>query len=129
GPIVAKVFASVVLAILAVRLWRHADTEIVAASGPISVGQVFVTTLLNPKALIFAFVIFPHVGLQETVRFIALFAILVIVIGCCWIALGRIIGGTAGRRATHRLIARCAAAALTVFAAIIAGSAASATLA
>jgi threonine/homoserine/homoserine lactone efflux protein len=123
GPIVAKAFASVVLAILAVRLWRRADNEIASASGPFSVGQVFVTTLFNPKALIFAFVIFPRSSLPETVRSFALFAILVIVIGCAWIGLGRVIRSSAGRRATHSLIARSAAVALTVFAAVIAGSA------
>src|SRR4051812_17528845 len=64
GPIVAKAFGSVVLVLLAVRLWRHAEAEIAAAVGPISVGQVFVTTLFNPKALIFAFVIFPRSDLQ-----------------------------------------------------------------
>lgn len=123
GAIVVKAFASFVLALLAVRLWRHADKEIAAASGPISVGQVFVTTMFNPKALIFAFVIFPRSNPQETVRFFALFVVLVIAIGCAWIVLGRVIRSSAGRRATHSLVARCAAVALTVFAAVIAGSA------
>jgi threonine/homoserine/homoserine lactone efflux protein len=123
GPIVAKAFASVVLILLAIRLWRHAGAEITVASGPISIGQVFVTTLFNPKALIFAFVIFPRSNLPDLVPLFALFAILVIGIGCAWIALGRVIGSSAGRRATHGLIARCAAVALTVFAAVIAGSA------
>ena len=123
GPIVAKAFASVVLILLAIRLWRHADAEMTVASGPISIGQVFVTTLFNPKALIFAFVIFPHSNLQDLVRFFALFAILVIGIGCAWIGLGRVIGSSAGRLATQSLIARCAAVVLTVFAALIAGSA------
>lgn len=123
GPIVARAFASVVLILLAIRLWRHAGAEMTVASGPISIGQVFVTTLFNPKALIFAFVIFPRSGFQETVRFLALFSMLVIAIGCAWIALGRVIGSSAGRRATQSLIARCAAVALGVFATVIAGSA------
>src|SRR3954452_12235842 len=65
GPIVAKAFASVILILLAIRLWRHAGAEVMVASGPISISQVFVTTLFNPKALIFAFVIFPHTGFRE----------------------------------------------------------------
>ena len=81
------------------------------------------TTLFNPKALIFAFVIFPRTNLHDLVRFFALFAILVIGIGCAWIGLGRAIGSSAGRLATQSLIARGAAVALTVFAALIAGSA------
>jgi threonine/homoserine/homoserine lactone efflux protein len=121
GPIVAKAFASVVLILLAVRLWRHAGAA-VAASGPISVAQIFVTTLFNPKALIFAFVIFPPSDLRKTVPFLALFSILVICVGCAWIGLGRLIGGSAGQRATQTLITRCAAVALTVFAVVIAGS-------
>ena len=123
GPIVAKAFASVVLILLAIRLWWRADAEMTVVSGPISIGQVFVTTLFNPKALIFAFVIFPRTNLHDLVRFFALFAILVIGIGCAWIGLGRAIGSSAGRLATQSLIARGAAVALTVFAALIAGSA------
>ena len=122
GPIVAKAFASVVLILLAVRLWRQASAEFATASGPISVAQVFVTTLFNPKALIFAFVIFPRTDLPGTVRYLALFSILVICIGCAWIGLGRVVVGSAGRRATQTLIARSAAVALTVFAVVIAGS-------
>ena len=108
---------------LAIRLWRCADADMMVASGPITIGQVFVTTLFNPKALIFAFVIFPHSHLQDLVRFFALFAILVIGIGCAWIALGGVVGSSAGRLATQSLIARCAAVTLTIFAVLIAGSA------
>src|SRR5882724_11505060 len=44
-PIVAKALTNIILILLAIRLWRHAGAEIMAASGPISIGQVFVTTL------------------------------------------------------------------------------------
>jgi threonine/homoserine/homoserine lactone efflux protein len=128
GPIIAKAFASAVLLLLAVRLWRHAGAELAAASGPISTGQVFVTTLFNPKALIFAFVIFPQTGLLQIGWLLGLFSILVIGIGCGWIALGRAIGSSAGRRATQAVIARCAAIVLGIFATVIGGSAAAAVL-
>ena len=44
-------------------------------------------------------------------------------IGCAWIAMGRVIRESAGKRATHSIIARCAAVVLGIFAAVIAGSA------
>src|SRR5262245_14691253 len=67
GPIVAAVpafgvvlRAAVVLYLihLAVSLWRHGESELMAR-GPISFQRVFVTTLLNPKAIIFAFTLLP----------------------------------------------------------------------
>jgi len=128
GPIIAKAFASAVLLLLAVRLWRHASAELTVASGPISAGQVFITTLFNPKALVFAFVIFPHAGVREIGWLLGLFSMLVIGIGCGWIALGRVIGSSTGHQATQALIARCAAVVLGIFATVIGGSAAVAVM-
>ena len=121
-PIVAKLVASLWLAITAVTLWRNGRNHAVSVA-PVSPAQLFVTTLLNPKALVFAFVIFPVGGVATFAESAAVFAALVGAIGT---------GSDFPRRrpvpvssgpATPRLIARIASIALCVFAALIASSA------
>jgi threonine/homoserine/homoserine lactone efflux protein len=88
-----------------------------------TVARLFLTTLLNPKALIFAFVIFPHTGLTTLTPYDAIFAALVAIIGASWILLGGLIASSAFGTATPRRISRIAAVALGVFATLIASSA------
>lgn len=68
GPLVAghaafgaalRMAAAGYLAWSAVVLWRTAGERFADAPRPISPRRVFTTTLLNPKALVFAFAIFP----------------------------------------------------------------------
>ena len=54
-----RVLCSLYLAQMAVWLWRSGEQEAAPASHPITFRQVFLTTLVNPKNLIFAFGIFP----------------------------------------------------------------------
>ena len=65
APVVAKALASVYLVWLAMRLWRDPGDAGVTDS-KISTSDVFLTTLLNPKSLIFAFVIFPSGSARES---------------------------------------------------------------
>ncbi|MCU0903303.1 MAG: hypothetical protein MUE83_05455 [Tabrizicola sp.] len=72
------------VALLAVRLWRVPDK---GAAGP-SVGarELFVTTALNPKALIFGLVLLPspdRLGAN-----LAFFAALVVLVAVLWAAVG-----------------------------------------
>jgi threonine/homoserine/homoserine lactone efflux protein len=67
GPIVARmpnfglalrIASGLYLLHVAWKLWGHTE-EMLLHKGGVSLRQVFVTTLLNPKALIFAFAIIP----------------------------------------------------------------------
>jgi threonine/homoserine/homoserine lactone efflux protein len=122
-PVASKLLASAYLAWTAVRLWRDGGAELMSVPAPASPARLFLTTLLNPKALIFAFVIFPHTALTTLAPYAAIFAALVAIIGAGWILLGGLIASSAFGTATPRRISRIAAVALGVFATLIASSA------
>jgi len=127
-PILSKIVASLYLAWSAVALWRQAAREALPGGTPISFRRVFVTTLLNPKALIFAFVIFPR-DPASLPAFAGLFSALVVGVACGWIALGSSLSRSAAGFATPARVSRLAAVALAVFASVIASSAIAAVLA
>lgn len=118
-----KLLASAYLVHCAVRLWRDAGAAIAGDPDPVSGRRLFTTTLLNPKALIFAFVVFPPAGLPAVAPHVALFALSVLAIGSLWIAFGAVASRSAGGVATPRRVSRLAAAALGLFATVIATSA------
>lgn len=102
----------------AVRLWRAPATA--ASGGSISPRQVFLTTLLNPKAIIFAFVLFPEEpGLSD----FSLFSAVLACVSLGWIIIGARLGRVPGLRIQPARIARVTAVVLTLFATATAASA------
>lgn len=118
-----KLAASLWLGCCALRLWREAGEAFEAGETPVSVRQIFVTTLVNPKALIFALVIIPQGPLAQTAPWLAGFSGLVVAVAIGWIGLGAMLARSAGRLATPRRIRRLAALGLAAFATLVAGSA------
>jgi threonine/homoserine/homoserine lactone efflux protein len=110
------------LAYCALKLWRGAGND-PALGAAISIRRVYLTTLLNPKALLFSFIILPRAPLAEAVTGLALFAALVVAIGSGWSLAGTLLTG--GRRPllSRHMVARLAAIVLAIFAGLIAGSA------
>jgi threonine/homoserine/homoserine lactone efflux protein len=104
---------------IAVRLWRH-DNSITDARMSIDVRSVFVTTLLNPKALIFALSIIPQ-DHPVLMGYFAAFAVAVPAVGLCWILIGRAIGAATGDRHVGA-VRKVASVALVGFAGLIAAS-------
>jgi len=82
------------VAVLAVKLWRVPE----AADGGRSVGgrALFVTTALNPKALIFGLVLLPHP--DHAAANIANFAFQVVAVALLWQAGGAFLGRSTGPR-------------------------------
>ena len=113
-----KIAMALYLVWLAVTLWRRPPAD-GPASAPVGLTAVFITTLLNPKALIFALAIFPQGN--NLIWHFAGFAVAALVTGTIWIAAGALLGAAAGGRS--RLLPRVAAVALVGFAAAIASSA------
>jgi threonine/homoserine/homoserine lactone efflux protein len=101
---------------LALRLWRRQDAGGTGASRLIGFRDVLVTTVLNPKALVFALAIIPLHD-QRAPAYLAAFVGMVIAIGGAWIALGAALArGLVGRQGTSPL-ARLAALVIVGFAA------------
>jgi threonine/homoserine/homoserine lactone efflux protein len=83
-----RVLSAVYLAGLAFRLWRAVPS---ADSSPITMGRVFVTTMLNPKVLIVGLVLMSlHPG--TAVVQLVVFSALVPVVAVAWISAGSLIG-------------------------------------
>ncbi|MCR6633269.1 LysE family transporter [Devosia sp.] len=121
-PIVAVVAKLVAVAFLywsAWKLWRNAGHADFGQRG-ITLGRVFVTTLLNPKALVFAFAIFPTVGFVERLPYDGVFALLVVMTAVGWMMLGSLAQrGSAGLLTSAR-VEQLTAVALVVFATVLA---------
>lgn len=117
--IALKVAVALYLVFLAIKLWRR-PIVIDGQAQPVTLANVFVTTLLNPKALIFALTVFPHepeLLLSRTLGFCAL----VLAAGGGWIVFGALLKGLNGPRAGY--IPRVASIVLIGFAGFILRSA------
>jgi threonine/homoserine/homoserine lactone efflux protein len=119
APTIAVVLRATVgayLILLAVRLWRHgADLR---SERMVTPPQVFLTTLLNPKALVFALGIVPF-GAPRVWPYLMGFTILLVAVALGWIAFGAQLGRLASARGRDGLIPRIAAAAVGVFAMLL----------
>ena len=110
-----KVAVAIYIIYLAIMLWRR-RIEVDGNVPAVTLASVFVTTLLNPKAVIFAVAIFPLDAELLASRTLA-FCVLVAGAGGAWIALGSMLR----KLETHHVayIPRIAALLLTVFAGFI----------
>ncbi|MCX7644574.1 MAG: hypothetical protein N2Z62_04665 [Rhodobacteraceae bacterium] len=102
---VLKVVAAAWVMTLAIRLWTPPAAA--AGGGAVGFGSVFVTTLLNPKALVFGLVLLPPPGDPAFAARLGLFCLMVAGVALAWGTAGslaRIGGNLAGRmRAIHRI--------------------------
>ena len=120
--IALRIAAACWVLFLAIRLWRLASTQQSHnGSSPVSVGQVFLTTVLNPKAPIIGLVIMPHGALGDIAPAIGLFSLLVAGAGTSFLVLGSLVGRTPVL--SPRLVYRVGAIFLVVFSLGLAGSA------
>lgn len=89
--------AAVWVAVLAMKLWRMPKTD--GAGGSVDARGLFVTTALNPKALIFGLVLLPSP--DRLVGNLAIFAALVALVALLWAGVGAVIraGGSRQPRA------------------------------
>jgi threonine/homoserine/homoserine lactone efflux protein len=74
------------IAFLSIKLWRSVSRG--ASHGRIGIREVYLTTLLNPKAMIVGLVLMPSGSLVDLAPWYAVFAALVAVIGSTWVAAG-----------------------------------------
>lgn len=81
--------------LLAYRIWHRPTDggEVVATVDP---QKVFLVTLLNPKAFVFALTIIP-VGHEAMHWYCAALAACIVLAGFCWIVVGHLLGSVVGR--------------------------------
>lgn len=81
--LVVALAAAVWVAVLALRLWRLPTGPV---KGSVGAKALFVTTALNPKALIFGLVLLPSP--DRLAGNLALFAALIVIVALLWAGLG-----------------------------------------
>ena len=118
----SKALACVWVVFLAYGLWISGQ-ETNKANPRVSVRQVFITTLLNPKAVIIGLVIMPHGSLHQTLPWFIVFAVMVTVAANAWICFGTVMRRTGKFEVYPRLVQRTAAGFLMLFAIILGTSA------
>jgi threonine/homoserine/homoserine lactone efflux protein len=91
-PVVALLAAAWV-AWLAFGLWRRPATGTTAA-GRVTARNVFVTTVLNPKALLFGLVLLPSP--TQLAAHLALFGIEIVAVAAAWAMLGSCLSARSG---------------------------------
>jgi threonine/homoserine/homoserine lactone efflux protein len=113
-----RVVFSLYLVLLAYRLWHERIKEVEYSARIVSGTKVFVTTLLNPKAFIFAFAVFPpFADMMQFGAYGAAFLLISLPISIAWIA----VGSSIGRFLTDEvrvLLPRLSATVLVVFAVV-----------
>lgn len=120
-----KGLCALYLIYLAVKLWREGSSALITSS-PVPFRRVFTTTLLNPKAVIFAFLILPHLAdrrLVEALPYLAGLCGLIVLVGGSWIGLGALLRAGANGAVSAGLVRRIGASALVVFAMVLGSSA------
>lgn len=116
----AKVAACLWVLFLACRLWFRQEAE--GKAREVTVVDIMVTTMLNPKALIIAVVVMPSGTFSELLPWLSLFSGLVVFAACGWITLGCSLSKGKSIALTPQAIQKIAATFLLLFAAILATS-------
>lgn len=112
-----RVLVAVYLLAAALELWRRRDVLEGPPAG-VRFERVFVTTLLNPKAIVFAFGVIP-LSAPNAAFYLLGFVGFVVLAALSWLAVGALVGRMATQPAS-RAIPRASALILTLFAGLIA---------
>lgn len=108
------------LLLLAARLWRRGGAVLAGGGKAVTPRQVFATTLLNPKALVFALGVVPF-GAPRPHLYLLAFAVVLAVVALCWIGLGAALGRAAAGTGRAGVVPRVGAAAVAAFAFVLVG--------
>jgi len=114
GAALLKIAAAVWVMFLALKLWGRGDTAV--ASSEVTARRVYVTTMLNPKALIFGLVLLPAPIDPQFAPRLGLFILMVVVVALLWGTAGALtqVGSSGGGRV--RTVQRIASVWLAVVA-------------
>jgi threonine/homoserine/homoserine lactone efflux protein len=103
---------------LAIAIWYHAGSQLRAE--PVTFLRVLITTFLNPKAIIFAFVILPSDRpILSMLPWLLLLGLQMLAVGAAWIAVGAWLRLSFRGAFQTRVVYRASAVTLAVFAGTI----------
>lgn len=120
AQLLLRLALSVYLAFLAVKLWIAPDEG--AGERAVTPRRVFLITLLNPKALVFAFVVLPPITLatwSSALPHLIGLSGLILGASLCWITMGAALGGGRIAAVTPQIVRRLGAVVLLIFAVVI----------
>lgn len=119
-----KVAACLWLTACAIKLWRQAGTGGASEMSPLGPGRLFTTTLINPKAMVFATMVIPGQTPDQWAPWLGAFAGMAIVIALGWIGMGAGLNRAIERDPARSLLVwRATAMVLALFATMVGGSA------
>ena len=93
-PTLLKLFSAGYILFLAIKLWKTADVQESFTQPTIRARELFLATLLNPKALLFASAIFPAIVWAKADAYVAhmlVFLLLLVPIAFFWTFIGSIL--------------------------------------
>lgn len=93
-PTILKLFSAGYILYLSIKLWRTAGVDEHLIQPCIRARELFLATLLNPKALLFASAIFPTIAWQDMrvyVTHMLIFLVLIVPIAFSWTVIGSIL--------------------------------------
>lgn len=117
-----RIAAALWLLFVATKLWTSAPGVAPTIARPVTPARVYVTTLVNPKALVFAFAILPHLfdgRLREAIPYLASLAPLIAATGAGWALAGAIAGVAQANFRTTSFVPRLGAVAQLCFASLL----------
>jgi threonine/homoserine/homoserine lactone efflux protein len=102
----------------AIRLWNSGTLPQVGNAASISPRQVFLTTLLNPKAIMFALAVIPFTA-PLLWAYVVAFLCLTAAVATVWILAGAAMGGMAAATGRSHIVPRVGATFVGIFAALL----------
>jgi threonine/homoserine/homoserine lactone efflux protein len=107
------------LLVLAVRLWQRGGGALVQGGRRVvTPRQIFTTTLLNPKAIVFALGVVPFSAPRPHLYLLG-FAAMLGAVALCWIGAGAALGRAAAGAGRAGMVPRVGAAAVAAFALVL----------
>lgn len=107
-----KQAAALWVMVMAVALWRGGKSA--AGTGAVSAQHVFITTLLNPKALVFGLVLLPPPHEAAFAPRVGLFCLMVVSAALIWGTAGHLVQAASGSERRMLLVQRVASIWLAV---------------
>jgi threonine/homoserine/homoserine lactone efflux protein len=115
--ITIKSVAAAWVLFMAYKLWTRGGSS--AQGSVVSLRTMYVTTLLNPKAMIVGLVLIPHGTAATVLPWAALFLLALVLIAVTWISAGALTNFASSDRSVLPVMCRVAAICLVVFSGVM----------